>query len=139
MTEKQIREKLHLGELEEAVLEVLWDHGPATVKQLRVLLLGQRAVSHNSLQASVERLCRKGLLDRTKVSHAYVYEARCQRREVLGELVGNILERLGTPDREPALAAFVDLVEREGEDSLRRLEAMVGERLRQCREGEEDR
>jgi len=130
--------RLHLGDLEIAVLEALWRAGSATVKELHRALRGEGGPSHNTVQASVERLYRKGLLDRRKVSHAYVYAARFDRKSLLEVAVGEILGRLAGDQRDPTLSAFVDLAAREGEESLRRLEALVAERLGARRdEGEE--
>lgn len=118
-----------LGELEVAVLEEMWRAGPADVKQVFARLGSRLGIVHNTVQSTMERLYRKGYLGREKVSHAYVYEARLTREEVLTQAVGEVLDRLGGARPASALSAFVDLTAREGEDSLRELERLVAARL----------
>jgi predicted transcriptional regulator len=125
-----------LGELEVAVLEEIWRDGPADVKQVHARLGHRRSVVHNTVQSTMDRLFKKGYLDREKVSHAFVYSARMSRKEVLERAVGEVLERLGGDRPSSALSAFVDLTAREGEDSLRELERLVADRLALASEAE---
>lgn len=118
-----------LGDLEVAVLEALWEKQPATVKQVHARLERRGSPSHNTVQASFERLFRKGLLAREKVSHSYRYTTRGDRSSVLEEAVRDVLLRLGGSRPEPSLSAFVELAADEGEESLRMLEELVASRL----------
>ena len=118
-----------LGELEIAVLEEIWAGGPADVKQVHARLVRGRSIVHNTVQSTMDRLFKKGYLDREKVSHAYVYSARLSRKQVLEQAVGAVLDRLAGDRPASALSAFVDLTAREGEGSLRELERLVAQRL----------
>lgn len=118
-----------LGELEIAVLEEIWAGGPADVKQVHARLGQRRRIVHNTVQSTMDRLFKKGYLDREKVSHAFVYSARLSRKEVLEQAVGEVLDRLGGDRPSSALSAFVDLTAREGEESLRELERLIADRL----------
>jgi predicted transcriptional regulator len=118
-----------LGELEVAVLEEIWSGGPADVKQVHARLGRRRSIVHNTVQSTMDRLFKKGYLDREKVSHAFVYSARLSRKQVLEQAVGAVLERLAGDRPSSALSAFVDLTAREGADSLRELERLVSDRL----------
>lgn len=126
-----------LGELEVAVLEEIWRGGPADVKQVHARLGRQRHIVHNTVQSTMDRLFKKGYLDREKVSHAFVYSPRRTRKDVLEEAVGEVLDRLAGDRPSSVLSAFVDLTAREGEDSLRELERLVADRLAAASEGEE--
>jgi len=119
-----------------AVLEEIWTLGEADVKQVHARLGRRRRIVHNTVQSTMDRLFKKGFLDRVKVSHAFVYSPRLSRKQVLERAVGEVLERLGGAQPAPALSAFVDLTAREGEESLRELERLVAERL--ARRGDED-
>lgn len=119
---------LNLGELEHAVLEDLWEHGPAKPGDVHRRVGRPRGISPNTVSSALKRLHEKGLLDREKVSHAYVYSARTSRaglqRQLIEALAGQFAHGEGG-----FLAAFVDLAEQQGEETLRRLERMIAERL----------
>jgi predicted transcriptional regulator len=61
---------VRLGELESAVLERLWSAGPEDVKAVHQAVGARRGITLNTVQSTMERLYRKGLLARDKVSHA---------------------------------------------------------------------
>jgi predicted transcriptional regulator len=117
-----------LGELERAVMTRLWENGQADVKGLFREIGRPRRITLNTVQSTVERLYRKGLLDREKVSHAYVYTPRISREEFGAEMMHGVVRDLLGGNLEPVLAAFVDLTARVGKDELSRLERLVSER-----------
>ena len=125
-----------LGDLELAVMEHLWSTGPGDAKAVHRALGRKRGITLNTIQSTLKRLQEKGILDRHKVSHAYIYEPRFDRRaygrEVLGDVIGELMGEMGGKDgdTEAVICAFVDLTERAGEAQLERLESLVAERLR---------
>lgn len=120
-----------LGELERLVMEHIWAHGPADVKDVHRAVGARRRITSNTVQSTLERLFRKGLLDREKVSHAYVYRAALSREAYGATLVSSVVNDVLGPDRDAMLSAFVDLTARTGEDALVRLEKMIAERRRE--------
>ena len=120
---------LALGELEQDVLEILWTHGPLKPGDVHERVGSERGISVNTVSSALKRLHGKGLLEREKVSHAYVYQAVVTRAELQRELIGAIASRFAGGERGGLLAAFVDVAESDGEETLRALEAMVAARL----------
>jgi len=120
---------LALGDLELAVLDVLWADGPARPADVHGRLGSERGISVNTVASALKRLVDKGLLDRDKVSHAYVYRAIVSRSELQRQMLGALASRFGATGRSGLMAAFVDLTEEEGEDELRELEALIAARL----------
>ena len=120
---------LLLGDLEQAVMDRLWTGGPQDVKACHLAIGRRRKITLNTIQSTMERLYRKGLLRRDKVSHAYVYEAALSR-EGYGALLAREVVAAAVGSAAPAslLAAFVDLTERAGEDSLARMEQLIASR-----------
>jgi predicted transcriptional regulator len=119
-----------LGELERAVMEHVWSNGPADVKDVFRAVGPRRKITSNTVQSTLERLFRKGLLDREKVSHAYVYRAALTREAYGATLVSSVVDDVLGRDREAMLSAFVDVAARTGEGALARLEKMIAERRR---------
>jgi predicted transcriptional regulator len=119
-----------LGELERAVMEYVWSHGAADVKDVHRAIGTRRRITSNTVQSTLERLFRKGLMDREKVSHAYVYRAALTREAYGAAVVSSVVADVLGPDREAMLSAFVDVTERTGGDALARLEEMIAARRR---------
>src|SRR5215208_3094824 len=85
------RRALYLGDLEAAVMEHVWEAGPSDVKAVHRLVGLPRQITHNTVQSTMERLYRKGLLAREKVSHAYVSSAALSRAEYCARLVHDVV------------------------------------------------
>lgn len=117
-----------LGELETAVLEHVWTAGPSDVKAVHRTLGSRRKITLNTVQSTMERLFRKGLLAREKVSHAYVYSPRQTREELGARVVEEVVSRLLQGEAVPVLEAFVDLAARTDAENLDRLERLIAER-----------
>jgi len=119
-----------LGELELAVLEHLWTEREGTVADVHATVAKPRSSSKNTVGSAMERLYRKDLLRRRKVSHAYVYSPAIERERFhvrrMAEAAGGV-EALRDGG---VLAAFVDVLAADDEDTLEELSALIRERKR---------
>ena len=70
MTKKPIDQ---LGELQRAVLEVLWDQGQATVQQVVQLLKPKRRLAYTTVLTTLQNLTKAGWARHEKEGRAYVY------------------------------------------------------------------
>ncbi|MEW8659814.1 MAG: BlaI/MecI/CopY family transcriptional regulator [Candidatus Thiodiazotropha endolucinida] len=118
----------YLGELEIAVLEELWACGACDAKTVHRRIGERRGIAPNTVQSTLERLYRKELLTREKVSHAYVYTPSVQREQLMERLIEEVVETFSAGHSEPMLAAFVDLAARDDDENLARLERLIAER-----------
>lgn len=123
-----------LGALEMQVLEHLWRVGEAEVLQVHAAVGRRRGITPNTVGSSLERLFRKGLVQRHKVSHAFRYTAALTREEFAARRVVQAAAGLPGLGSAGLLSAFVDLVADLDAGALDRLEALVAEK-RQEREG----
>jgi predicted transcriptional regulator len=115
----------YLGELEMAVLEHLWSHGEFDPKGVYSALGKSRGISHNTIQSTLERLFKKKLLARQKISHAYVYQVVVNRDELMGRMINDVVKTLSKNNTDGMLAAFVDIAARTDEAHLDRLEQLI--------------
>jgi predicted transcriptional regulator len=120
-----------LGSLELAVLDRLWSAGPADVAAVHAAVGAPRGLASNTIQSTLERLHRKGLAERRKLGRAFEYRARTSRAEWLTATLSDWLDAAPGADASLMLAAFVDLAERAGAESLDALEALVRRRRRE--------
>ena len=124
---------LILGELEQSVLETLWAESPLSPGEVHSKIGVPRDISINTISSALKRLFDKGLLNREKVSHSFVYRPEISRAGLQKELIDAMVSQFSNDERSGFLAAFVDLAEAEGEETLRRLEVMIAERLEESK------
>ncbi|MGE4073091.1 MAG: BlaI/MecI/CopY family transcriptional regulator [Lysobacterales bacterium] len=122
-----------LGELEVAVCNSLWDQGESDVRGMYELVGRQRGITSNTIQSAMERMYRKGVLRRRKVSHAYVYAPAMSRAEFAAGVLEGVSAALGQAGAQPLMAAFVERAGQADPATLDQLEAL----LRQARERRE--
>ncbi len=129
-----ILSKPYLGELELASLEALWQHGVLDAKALHRLIGEQRGIALTTVQSTLERLFRKQLLMREKVSHAYQYRPAVRREDLMGRLFAEVIDTFSSGKTEQGLAAFVDLAAKDNDENLDKLEQLILQRRGQAEE-----
>ncbi|MHC4966936.1 MAG: BlaI/MecI/CopY family transcriptional regulator [Planctomycetota bacterium] len=77
MTRKRLDE---LGSLQQAVMDVIWDRGEATVGDVRAAL-GDRRPAYTTVLSVLQKLEKAGWLQHRSEGRAYVYSARRSRRQ----------------------------------------------------------
>ncbi len=118
---------LKLGDLEVATLEAIWSRGEADAHALHKRFGASRGISLSTVQSTLERLYRKELLTREKVSHAYVYAPAESRETVMARLVDEALGRFSARKTDGLLAAFAGLTATATPETLAALEQLVAE------------
>jgi predicted transcriptional regulator len=119
---------LTIGDLEMEVLEQLWKLGSGDVRAVHGALTGGRDNHPNTVQSALERLFRKGVLEREKRSHAYIYAPMLTREELAARLIDEALQRVRMAEPMPTLAALVDLASEQDPGVLDELERLLQER-----------
>ena len=118
---------LPLGELEVEVMDYLWHVGESDVRQAHQALSSGDKRSLNTIQSTLDRLHRKGILDRVKQGRAFHYTPAIAREELLTSCLQNIADQLGGFDRGALMAAFLTLDGVTSAD-LDRLQALIDAR-----------
>jgi BlaI family penicillinase repressor len=76
-----------LGSLELQILNVLWERGPSTVRQVLEQLVVEPSPSYMTVLIMMRLMHEKGYLDRDERDRAHIYRARMQERSVKRGLV----------------------------------------------------
>ncbi len=117
------------GELEVRVLESLWHRGePASVRGVREDF---PAAAYTTLMTTLDRLYRKGVLERERSGRAFLYRPRYTRSELEALLAANAIDaflRNESAALRPALSFLVDAFGQRDQALLDELEALVRER-----------
>lgn len=77
-----------------AILRVLWERGPSTVRAVHEALEGDKRSGYTTTLKLMQIMAAKGLVERDEASRAHVYRAAAKREAVEREMVGDLLERL---------------------------------------------
>ena len=111
-----------LGDLERAIMEVLWQTDTAlTVRQVSNGL-DQRELAHTTVMTVLDRLAKKGFARRERDGRAWRYRPAATREAYVTELMLTALDQTG--DRVAALARFAQSVSGDEAEVLR--EALAG-------------
>jgi predicted transcriptional regulator len=119
-----------LGDLESAVMEVLWDKPAQTVIEVEERLRQKREIAHTTVLTTLDRLYRKGYLNRDKEAKAFVYSPRYTRNEFERTMTQEVLGALLGHSTETAVSTFVDLIS-DDPGALDQLEAKIREKRKQ--------
>lgn len=106
---------LRLGALEAQVMDALWDHGPATVREVIEHLPSDPA--YTTIATVLANLDRKHLITITRRNRSTWYAARMSRHEYAAGLMEQVLA--ASRDRVASILQFVDSMPENDLDLLR--------------------
>ena len=78
---------------ERAILEVLWDRGEASVREVTDALSVSKPVAYNTVLTMLGILLRKSLVDYRQEGRAFIYRATVSRDEVRTQALDNLLRQ----------------------------------------------
>ncbi len=76
-----------------AILRVLWERGPATVRQVHETLSGPRETAYTTTLKLMQIMTEKGLVTRDESTRTHVYSARLSQDQTQRQLVSDLLDR----------------------------------------------
>jgi len=121
-----------LGRLEREVMDVVWGGGEQAVKDVQGRL--PRKAAYTTVMTTLDRLFKKGLVERRREGRAFVYTATRSREEMSATFTGGLLRGLlsGGPEAaRPFLSNLVDAVGNDNAGLLDELERLVREKQAQ--------
>jgi predicted transcriptional regulator len=108
-----------MGELERAVMTVLWDAPEGATGQEVRAALGSPEPAVTTVLTVLTRLGKKGMVRRAADGRAHRYHAARSRADFLSELMADALGQ--ADDRGAVLARFIGTMDTADADQLRRL------------------
>ncbi len=100
---------MDVTEAELALLSALWDHGPATIRQLVDRVYGQGGASvYATVQKLLERLEQKGCVERDRSESVHVFTASVDRAELIGRRLRAVADALCGGSLTPLLTHLVE-------------------------------
>jgi predicted transcriptional regulator len=119
---------LRLGDLQVAILRVLWDEGEATVARVTRALAGRRRAP-TTIATMLSKMERRGIVEHRVEGRQFVYKPCLTEQEVTRTMVADLTQRLFEGDVS-ALVSHLLRSEEIDREELVRLRAMIVERER---------
>jgi len=118
------RKVLAMTERQFAVLRVLWEHGPLTVRGLMEHLPRGERQPYTTVLGMLQAMEKAGLVDHEKDGVTHRYRPTVSSREATGNLLSDFLARFFHGSAEQLILGLVDS-ERLAPDDLRAIEAKL--------------
>jgi len=127
-----------LGELEKRVLQYLWEAPEVDAKQVHGALTKRRGGSLNTIQSTLDRLFKKGLLTRQKRGHAYCYRAKVGKEELIAQLIQDVTGDFIGKGEDSLVAAFSSFSVGLHDEQLAQLEKLIQQQRQLRSQGDDD-
>jgi len=118
------RKVLAITERQFAVLHLLWEHGPLTVRGLMEYLPRGDRQPYTTVLGLLQAMERAGLVDHEKQGLTHLYRPALSRQEATGSLLSDFLARFFQGSAEQLIVGLVD-AEKLAPDDLRAIEARL--------------
>jgi predicted transcriptional regulator len=103
-----IRVRSPLTELENDVMQAVWDAAPCTVEAVHLTVSRGRSIKETSIRTLLRRLEQKGYLTHQEEGRAYVYRAVEPARSLAARAVRQIIDRFCRGSVEELVSGMVD-------------------------------
>ncbi len=113
------------GELELSVMTTLWRNPNIGAKQILEHIAKHHSCNLSTIQSTLERLMRKGMLTRHKQGHAFLYTTLVSRGELLGGLLKDVINLLHDGSPRTILSSFVTAASKIDDSALEELDQLI--------------
>ena len=93
MSRKSKKDRFRPTDAELAILRVLWDQGPSTVRQVQEVLNAKRPTGYTTALKLMQIMTDKGLLLRDESQRTHVYRPQASAEKTQRQLVRDLLDR----------------------------------------------
>jgi predicted transcriptional regulator len=76
-----------------AILRILWDRGPSTVRHVHEILAHERQAAYTTALKLLQIMTEKGLVERDERDRTHIYRARLSEETTQRQLVRDLLDR----------------------------------------------
>ena len=76
-----------------AILRILWERGPSTVRQVHDVLARDRQAAYTTALKLLQIMTEKGLVDRDDRDRTHVYRARLGEEQTQRQLIRDLVDR----------------------------------------------
>jgi len=86
--------RYHLGDLQLAIMRILWEKGEATVVEVHAALLPERGLAPTTISTMLKKMEEKGVVDHRTEGRQFVYGPTITEDAVKRSMVSDLTNRL---------------------------------------------
>ena len=109
-----------LGDLQLAIMRVVWESGEATAAEVHAALADERGLAPTTIATMLRKLEDKGVVAHRVVGRVFVYRAAVEERAVHRSMVGELVRRVFDGDPRQLVSHLLT----EGQVDLAELDAL---------------
>jgi len=133
MMDKTMKKRTHkLGDLQLAIMHVLWARGEATVAEVHSALEGYRPLAYTTVATMLSKMEAKGYVRRSSRGRANLYRPAIEQAAVQRSMVTDLARKLFQGDVTEMVAQLLD-----GADvspaELKRLKSLIRQKEKEAR------
>ena len=114
-----------LGDLQHAIMRILWQNNEATVAEVHEVLFSERGLAPTTIATMLRKMEDKGVVAHRVEGRQFVYRPIVSENAIRSSMVGELLDRLFAGD--PAALVSHLVADREiDRDELARLRSLLG-------------
>src|SRR5258708_6588587 len=107
------------------VLQILWQHGPSTVRFVHNKLNEQKEiVQYTSTLKLMQVMKEKGMLDRDETNMKHIYSAAVEEDKVKGNLLGRFVDSMFNGSSSSLMLALLDN-DKTSADELKKIKELI--------------
>lgn len=120
-------------DLELQVLSILWDEGPASVRQVMERLRDGKRRAYTTVLTILQVMEKKGLVSHSQKGLTYLYRPAVRREQVAAPLVRSLLQNAFGGDPSAVVQSLVDSGDVDAEQ-LKAIRRVINEAARKAKE-----
>ena len=113
-----------LGSLQAAVMEILWDRGESTVRDVQEALPGDPAPAYTTVLTILQKLTKSKWTTHRKDGRTYVYRPLCSREEAGRSAIRRFVTKVFDGDRMMAMQQLIGDTPL-GDEEIARLRSLI--------------
>jgi len=117
------RKQQTLTDLEADVMQVVWQKGQATVRDVYETLRSTRDLAYTTIMTVLSTLAKKGIVEYFQEGRAYIYRPKISQKEAAQRSIAKVLQKFfdGSPRALVAHLIDADAISQDEFESLRQL------------------
>lgn len=120
----------HPTELELEILKVLWQLGPATVRQVREALTPVRELAYTTVMTMMTIMLGKGYVERKKDGRSFIYEAVYREQKASRNLLQDVVDRVFGGSTKAVMQHLLETADLD-ENELREIRSLINRKARE--------
>jgi BlaI family penicillinase repressor len=89
------------------IMKLVWQRGPATVRDVYEVLLERRKIAYTTVMTMMKILETKGYLKKRRQDRAFIYRPAHPKNQVIGGMIREFIDRVFNGSAEPLLVHLV--------------------------------